>query len=143
MEKVSFITILGTLVLMLPVLTVPGSVVHPGVPVPAPDEDGGPQLPHVQVRRRRMLNKRMMYCHVQVLRGRHPLRHHGQLHLQIPPRVGAVDSVQLLCCVEIALAICSHGHFYTIPTKSEVVADGQNGLWLTQFKGGKQCGMTS
>ena len=31
----------------------------------------------------------------------------------------------------------SHGHFYTIPTKSEIVADGQDGLWLTQFKGGK------
>ena len=127
------------MVLTLSVLTVPGSVVHPGVPVPPPDEDGGPQLPHVQVRRRRMLNKRMMiYCLAQVLRGRHPLRHHGQLHLQIPPCVGAVDSVQLLCCVEIALDISSHGHFYTIPTKSEVVADGQNGLWLTQFKGGKQ-----
>jgi len=28
-----------------------------------------------------------------------------------------------------------HGHFYTIPTKSEIVADGQDGLWLTQFKG--------
>ena len=59
-EKVSFITILGTLVLMLPVLTVPGSVVHPGVPVPPPDEDGGPQLPHVQVRRRRMLIEKMV-----------------------------------------------------------------------------------
>ena len=127
------------MVLMLPVLPVPGSVVHPGVPVPAPDEDGRPQLPHVQVRLRRMLIERMvMYCHVQVLRGRHPLRHHGQLHLQISPRVGAVDRVQLLCCVDIALDISSHGHFYTIPTKSEVVADGQNGLWLTQFKGGKQ-----
>ena len=32
----------------------------------------------------------------------------------------------------------SHGHFYTIPTKSEIVADGQDGLWLTQFKGGKK-----
>ena len=30
----------------------------------------------------------------------------------------------------------SHGHFYHIPTLSEVVADGQDGLWLTQFKGG-------
>ena len=48
-EKVSSITILGAMVLMLPVLPVPGSVVHPGVPVPAPDEDGRPQLPHVQV----------------------------------------------------------------------------------------------
>merc|ERR1712154_5904 len=28
-----------------------------------------------------------------------------------------------------------HGHFYTIPTKSEIVADGQEGLWLTEFKG--------
>merc|ERR1712241_1636054 len=28
-----------------------------------------------------------------------------------------------------------HGHFYTIPTKSEIVADGQDGLWVTQFKG--------
>ena len=39
-EKVSSITILGAMVLMLSVLPVPGSVVHPGVPVPAPDEDG-------------------------------------------------------------------------------------------------------
>ena len=31
--------------------------------------------------------------------------------------------------------ILSHGHFYTIPTKSEIVADGQEGLWLTEFKG--------
>ena len=31
----------------------------------------------------------------------------------------------------------SHGHFYTIPTSSEIVADGQDGLWLTEFKGGK------
>ena len=30
----------------------------------------------------------------------------------------------------------SHGHFYTIPTSSEIVADGQDGLWLTEFKGG-------
>ena len=59
-EKVSSITILGTLVLMLPVLPVPGSVVHPGVPVPPPDEDGGPQLPHVQVRRRRMLQRMLI-----------------------------------------------------------------------------------
>ena len=59
-EKVSFLITGAAMVLMLPVLTVPGSVVHPGVPVPPPDEDGGPQLPHVQVRRRRMLNKRMM-----------------------------------------------------------------------------------
>jgi len=29
----------------------------------------------------------------------------------------------------------THGHFYHIPTLSEVVADGQDGLWLTQFKG--------
>merc|ERR1712183_896051 len=29
----------------------------------------------------------------------------------------------------------SHGHFYHIPTLSEVVADGQDGLWVTQFKG--------
>ena len=48
------------MVLTLPVLTVPGSVVHPGVPVPPPDEDGGPQLPHVQVRRRRMLTRMMI-----------------------------------------------------------------------------------
>ena len=59
-EKVSSITILGAMVLMLPVLTVPGSVVHPGVPVPAPDEDGRPQLPHVQVSLRMILIERMM-----------------------------------------------------------------------------------
>ena len=29
----------------------------------------------------------------------------------------------------------THGHFYHIPTMSEVVADGQDGLWLTKFKG--------
>ena len=31
--------------------------------------------------------------------------------------------------------LSSHGHFYHIPTLSEVVADGQDGLWVTQFKG--------
>ena len=29
----------------------------------------------------------------------------------------------------------THGHFYHIPTLSEIVADGQDGLWLTEFKG--------
>ena len=37
----------------------------------------------------------------------------------------------------ILVLTLSHGHFYTIPTKSEIVADGQDGLWLTQFKGGE------
>ena len=35
----------------------------------------------------------------------------------------------------ISYLINRHGHFYTIPTKSEIVADGQEGLWLTEFKG--------
>ena len=39
--------------------------------------------------------------------------------------------------LEVVKYFSSHGHFYTIPTKSEIVADGQDGLWLTEFKGGK------
>ena len=36
---------------------------------------------------------------------------------------------------EVVNFLSSHGHFYHIPTLSEVVADGQDGLWVTQFKG--------
>ena len=95
-----------------------GSLVHPRVPVPARDEDGRPELPDVQV-----------------LPGRDRVRHHGQLHLQIPPSVNI--RVDIAGAMNIHKVSPSHGHFYTIPTSSEIVADGQDGLWLTEFKGGK------
>ena len=104
------------LLLNLPSLLVHGPLVHPGVSVSPRDEDGRPELPDVQV-----------------LSGRGGVLHHGQLHLQIPPSV----NIRAGCCVmNIHKVFSSHGHFYTIPTKSEIVADGQDGLWLTEFKGG-------
>ena len=99
-------------------LIVHGPLVHPWVPVPPRDEDGRPELPDVQV-----------------LPGRDRVRHHGQLHLQIPPSVNI--RVDIAGVMNIHKVSPSHGHFYTIPTSSEIVADGQDGLWLTEFKGGK------
>ena len=30
------------------------------------------------------------------------------------------------------------GHYYHLPTISNIVANGQDGLWMTEFKGGQE-----
>lgn len=87
-------------------------MVHLGVPVSKRNEDGRPQLSDVQILRRSNWNCRKLY-------------------IPIPSDVRNYRKY-----LKFDNNVYSHGHFYTIPTKSEIVADGQDGLWLTQFKGG-------
>ena len=68
---------------------------------------------------------------------------HWQLHIQVPAWVIvqriSIESRywrQTDMQTTIIILLIRNGQFYHLPTFSNVVATGQDGLWMTEFKGG-------